>query len=480
MIFHTFVKTLKDFGMLKGTKKLYIACSGGPDSTALLRLLMSLKQERNIQLGIIHLNHGLRGEDSARDAKAVQKMAKALGLHCVASFANVKKLALEKRYSIEEAAREARYDFFLRAAKQHKIDTIALGHTMNDQAETMLMRVLSGTGLQGLSGSRPVFYRERIKFIRPLIHLEKKDVLNFLHQRKIRYSIDQSNASEKFLRNRIRLKLIPFIEKNFGRGNFHVIARLPEILQADADFLENEAKHWFAQFKILRKGKIILPRKKFERLPAALQFRIVKFAVQELGFWEIAFAHWKSFQKLVETRKSFTFLFPSGIACAASQASITFQKVKKSNLKEIAIEEPSVFSQNKSNSSLQLNLGEKVLVKKNHCWIKCRALIKKPPRLKKRGEDFAVVDRQTLQFPLHVRNRLPGDLFQPLGQAQSLKLKDFLINRKIPKEKRDSLPLLLSGNKIIWIGGVGISEQVKVTTESTKFAKLEMVPVINK
>lgn len=452
--------------MLKGTRTLYVACSGGPDSTALLYLFVLFRKSLNISLGIIHVNHGLRGKASDLDETKVQSLAKKLRLPFISGRVDVKGLARKKRYSIEEAAREARYGFFVKAAKPRKIDAIALGHTMDDQAETVLMRMLTGSGLTGLGGSRPVFERGDIRFIRPLIETSKDDVLRFLKERNIRFSIDETNRSDRFLRNRIRLKLMPYLETHFQPGTRRVLARLPEALRSDADFLESEANRQFFRLHKMRGGKIIFPRKPFQRLPEAMQFRLLRTAVQTLASIEFSQSHWLNFRELMANRKKFYVFFPGKVLCVTDANEMV---LKKSGTR--------VLSTKQTRYAYKLDLGRACAIPESGSSICCRELAGRPSRLKKEREDFAVLDRERIKFPLVVRNRRSGDLFQPLGQDRPMKLKNFLINRKIPKEKRGFLPLVLSGGKIVWIAGVAVSDSVKVTEGTRKFLRISTRPI---
>lgn len=452
--------------MLKNVRSIYVACSGGPDSTALLHAFVSAKFPEKIRLGVIHFNHGLRGRAALADQNAVQKMAASLGLPFLAGRGDVKKLAKEKRYSIEEAAREARYGFFIEAAKGHKIDAIALGHTMDDHAETILMRLLSGTGLTGLAGSRAVFERNGIRFIRPLIEAERAGILGFLKKRKISFRLDRSNESERFLRNRIRLRLIPFLKKHYHPGISHVLARLPETFQADADFVDTEAARCYKRLSRSDKTGVSFPREKFEKLPPAIQFRLLKKAANACGTSEFAYAHWMEFRGLLGVRNRFEVFFPGNVVCRVSQTSIV---IGRAIVKSVA--KTSFFSKH-------LNAGETLQIPAAGTSISCTLLSRKPARIKKNREDYAVLDADKVAFPLVLRNRKPGDRFQPLGRSGPKKLKDFFIERKIPREIRSALPLVLSAGKIVWVSGVGISETVKVTSETRNCVKLVAEEII--
>ena len=253
--------------------RILVACSGGPDSTALFHLLYALRKKWKLKLGLLHFNHGLRGRESKRDEDFVRALGKKYKIRVIVGKKNVAAFAKEKKLSIEEAARELRYGFFVEAAKKTHTDSVALAHHQEDQAETILMRMLQGTGLRGLCGIRESFEKESVRFIRPLLSFSKKEILEFLKVNSFKYQKDTSNQSPRFLRNRIRLELLPWIQSTINPRAVEALSRIPAILRE-----EEEAMGFFeeAAWKSVAKGKKIkLSRKAFQALPAALQFRIL-------------------------------------------------------------------------------------------------------------------------------------------------------------------------------------------------------------
>lgn len=465
--------------MFKGSKTIFVACSGGPDSTALFHILFSYFHRDPKKIGIIHVNHHLRGKKSLRDQKFVEKLGKTFGVPVIIGNVNVEKFAREKKRSIEEAARDLRYDFFIQTTKTYLIDTIVLAHTLNDQAETVLMRLLTGTGLQGLAGSRPVFLRNKIRFVRPFIETEKKDILNYLREKKIKFCTDETNQETRFLRNKIRLELLPFLEKKFNSGIQKVLARIPESVGIDAEFLEREAERQFKNVIASPKGvrqsrdyvvdlrsprndesaSVIFDRKKFDSLETSIQFRLLQMAVRKLSELEFSFNHWISFQELLEKKKNFKISFPGNLMCVATPKHVTVGFLKSSR---------------QNSFSYHLEKGKTLFLPENKISIEAQPVKFKQTPVKKKSETYAVIDMDKIRFPLIVRNREKGDRFRPLGQTKSSKLKDFLIRKKIPRETRDRLPLVLSGNELIWVAGVGISENVKVEEKTAQFLRLQM------
>lgn len=275
-------KILRD-QILKSREKIGIACSGGPDSTALADLLHGLQKKWGFKVTLLHLNHNLRGKEASRDANFVKKLASSLKWRYVGGSAHVQAQAKENKKSIEEAARHARYDFLLKSAKKYQLSKILLAHTQDDQAETVLMRVIQGTGLRGLCGIRKTITLERVVFYRPLLDVTKKTLMEHLKNKKISFRKDQSNLSPRFLRNKVRLHLIPKLEKEFNPKVTSALARIPEIVEMENEILSGlEEKVWRQVVKSNRKHKEISLKASFFKCLSGLQFRILDRALKSL------------------------------------------------------------------------------------------------------------------------------------------------------------------------------------------------------
>ncbi|HOG23430.1 MAG TPA: tRNA lysidine(34) synthetase TilS [Candidatus Omnitrophota bacterium] len=266
----------------RGKEKILIACSGGPDSIALLRLMVALAPKHRWQLGVLHYNHRLR-KSAGNDLRFVRFLSKELGLAFHSGSGNVRREAVKTGTSIEEAARKMRYDFFLGTAKKLGIQKIALGHTLDDQAETVLMRILQGTGLRGLQGIREVHRMEGIDLIRPLLKFSKKEILDFCRTEKIEFRKDESNRSVRFFRNRIRLKLLPVLKRDFNPRITEALARIPAIASREIALLDRlEAQAWKAAVKKVGTKRIELKREVFFQMESPLQFRIIERALKKI------------------------------------------------------------------------------------------------------------------------------------------------------------------------------------------------------
>lgn len=277
-----FYRHLQQGPFFKSGETVFVACSGGPDSVALYFLLKKLSADLKIKLGLIHFNHGLRGKSSNADALFVKKLALKNKDIFIGGKA-AKKYTAESHQSLEEWARFERYGFFKTAFRKGRGVKILTAHTLDDQAETVLMRVVQGTGLQGLSGIRREMKMGPLTFIRPLLDFSKKEILDFLKQNRISYRKDASNRSTRFLRNRLRLDLIPRLEKQYNPRIKETLARIPQILEEETVLLQSlKEKAWQQCFRRKTRGQVQLHRGHFLKLPVCLKFSVLDKALKAL------------------------------------------------------------------------------------------------------------------------------------------------------------------------------------------------------
>jgi len=275
---------IREHRMLREGQRLIVAVSGGPDSMVLLHMLQYLAPRYHLNIHVAHLHHGLRGRDADRDELFVRNYCKEHRLPFVAERVDVRALAAKKSLSLETAARMARYAFLRRCAKKISADTIALGHHADDQVETFLMRLVRGAGVRGLRGMLPVRSEGDVTIIRPLLCLWRSEILSRAKEFGIRYRIDRSNADVQFLRNRVRRRLIKYLEKNYSPNVREVVRRSAELLADAHAYIHDEARKLFLSIaERRRKGRIELPLKKFLETPQALRRELLSIAIGELG-----------------------------------------------------------------------------------------------------------------------------------------------------------------------------------------------------
>jgi tRNA(Ile)-lysidine synthase len=297
MILEKFKTTIARCGLIQKGDKIAVGVSGGPDSVALLYLLNNLKKEFNLTLHIAHLDHMLR-PDSSSDAKFVRALGEKLKIPATFAQINVKELA--KKGSIEEIARNARLGFFFRVAKEVKAKKIALGHNLDDQAETVLMRILRGSGLYGLSGILPKREIAGFTIIRPLIEVRRREIERFLEKKKIKPCRDISNQGDIYFRNKIRNRLLPLLEKEYNKNIREVLANMAQNIGCDYAYLSSQAL--LGVKKLGRKINL----KNFSKLHLALQRVILRFMIKRLkgDIRRITFQHIKEIEDMLQNRPS--------------------------------------------------------------------------------------------------------------------------------------------------------------------------------
>jgi len=308
--------------MVKFGDKVLLAVSGGADSLALLFSLNALKDDFGLRLHIAHLDHGQR-LNSRKDLLYVQSIAKRLDIPFTTGKINLKNI--KEKGSLEEIAREARLDFLIKTAKKNNADKIALGHTKDDQAETVLMRIIRGSGLYGLSAILPVRQMQGFVFIRPLIYIERRDIEQFLKRLKIKPRQDYTNFETKFFRNKIRHKLIPFIAKEYNPQIKDSLSNLAQISALDYELLEDLAKSSLGNCKCSLRGKCLtLDLNKFLKLKKGLQRMVLRLSFEKLcaSTRRFTFKHLQEIEDLILNRHS------RSIVNLPHQISISKQKGK--------------------------------------------------------------------------------------------------------------------------------------------------------
>jgi tRNA(Ile)-lysidine synthase len=324
------LKTIRNYDMLKPGDKVLVAVSGGPDSVFLLHSLNFLKSK--LKLGgifIANLDHGIRGKESREDSLFVKRLAAELGLRFVHKKVSLRGPEGRSNLSTEELAREARYKFFDEACEKTEANVIATGHTLDDQAETILMRLIKGSSLKGMVGVMPVRGGESIKVIRPIIELEKKEIAEYLDGAGIDYRIDHTNAEPIYFRNIVRAQIIPFLEKYNPRLK-RVLFNLAEHLREDFEFIE---EHKVKARKIIAsgdKGEVVLKLKDIVVQPKVLQKELLRDCLEKTGgeVKRLSFRHWKEMESFIKyKRKGDSLDLPGAIRVTRTSDEIIFYKI---------------------------------------------------------------------------------------------------------------------------------------------------------
>lgn len=279
MIENLFKQTLAEKGLIKKHDRILLGISGGPDSVCLLHLFAALQAEYKLKLVAVHFNHMLREEAEAEE-KFVKNLCKNYAIEFISEQKPVKDFF--DGDSLEQTARTLRFDFFLKCSRQTKIKKIALAHHKDDLAETVLMRLIRGAGLKGLRGFLPQTKFKNLIVIRPLINLRKKEILAWLEKKKFSYCLDKSNFEETFLRNKLRLKVIPMLE-TLNPNIIENFSASAQTIVLDYDFLENFSRQEFERLKRkLHRHSLELDLKGLKNLHEAIFNHVVRIAIEEL------------------------------------------------------------------------------------------------------------------------------------------------------------------------------------------------------
>ncbi len=434
-------ETIRRERLLTGGEKVLVALSGGADSVALLNLLNTLRGEFNISLAVAHLNHSIRGGEGDRDQSFVEEMGQRLGIETFTEKIDVPKYQTEHGLSVETAAREVRYKFLQRIAKKIGADRIATGHTADDQAETVLMRFLRGSGAGGLSGIPPV----RGNIIRPLIDTRRSRIIEFLTAAGIDYVEDSTNLDLSMTRNRLRHDLIPKLVKDYNPNIVDTLNSTAAISRGEDEYLDEvTSKEIRLAGPTEGEGFAELDQKLFSALHIAIQRRIIRREIETVRgtLRGISYSNIEDVLSLIASSFSPKRIDLPGdiivhirygrIGIYARESLPAYPGFEK----EIQIPGETVIAEIGLKISAEIVKGENAL----------------PLDGDEKGLE-QLFDISLAGKGLTARNRRDGDRFSPNGIVGSKKIKDFLIDKKVCREERDGIPIFVSGKDVVWIAG---------------------------
>ncbi len=441
-------RTIAAHGMMSRGDRVVVAVSGGPDSVALLVLLCELRRRLGIRLHAAHLDHGLRGADSRGDARYVRRLARRLDLPVTVERVRIPP---HPDGGLEQAARAVRYDFLDRVAAGCRADRIATGHTADDQAETVLMRLIRGAGSEGLAGIPAV----RGHIVRPLIEVRRTRIERYLRQHRLRPRQDRTNRQLDRLRNRVRWKLIPLLERHYQPNIVEILNRIARLEGEERDYFRSLAGEWLeGSARRVSKGKIILDLSGFGNYFNIGQKYLLRELIGRLK-GDLRGIESQHLEQLIDLARKESvgsrLSLPDAIVVERARDGLIFIRERSRPFCQ-AVELP----------------GTAILDQPG--WIFRSRLLDKRSGFRlpaKKDEHRAFFDWSRLQGPFVLRSRRPGDRFRPLGMRGSCKLSDYFIDRKIPRALRDDIPLLAGRDGIIWVVGGGIGEPFKVSESTT-------------
>jgi tRNA(Ile)-lysidine synthase len=428
-----------------------IAVSGGPDSVALLHLLYGLRKDFALRLEVAHVEHGMRGDEAKSDAVFVQDWAERLDLPLHMKAMSIPALrAKTGKGNLEELGRRERYRFFADVAKQRNLNRIATAHTLNDQAETVLMWLLRGAGPKGLGGIAPcqtleVAAGEWSKpptLIRPLLGVAKEPLLEFLRQKNLSYCVDRTNEDSAYLRNWLRLEVLPRLKERIDERLPLRLAQLAELFRDEADYLNKRAQE---ELDVLS-ANTGLSRERFLCLPKAMQREVLRLWIKQARghLRGIDFDHAEAALDLINQGPAQSRVsIPGGWELVRAYDNLRLARSVQNRLSP--------------RYAYPLRVDTLLAVPEAGMTISCRRLTGSACELPA-GPSEAIFDVAALAASLVVRNFRPGDRFQPFGMAGHKKVKDLFIEKKVPRSTRALLPLLVMGREVLWLPGYGRSD----------------------
>lgn len=438
--------------------RVAVALSGGPDSVALAWVLRDLERTARWRVaGLIHVNHQLRGQESDADEQFCRDLAARLELPLVVKVADVRERARERRQSIEAAARIERYACFELAARELEATHVATGHTRDDQAETVLLRLFRGAGSRGLSAIRP----KRGIYVRPLIDVSRDALRADLTSRGETARQDSSNADLTIPRNRLRHGVLPTIVADWP-GAVAALARFAELASDDEQFLAGTAREVSSAVALPAVGGVQqIDGRGLNQLPAALARRIVRQALETAGATP-SFANVEAVRALARSRKVRGHVDLDGLEIEKDRAVLRFgsaEAMAHLGAFEYALDVPGIVTLHETGDTIRASFKRGPSV---------RPILGEP-------ESVAVLQEEAVTLPLTVRNRRPGDRLRPLGSPGSRKLQDVFVDRKVPGIARDRVPLVVDrAGRIVWVVGHAIAEDCRVTRPESGMVILEL------
>ncbi len=443
MILDKFLDTIREFSLFRKGDKICVAYSGGRDSTALLSLLLEIQRDWDLTLVLGHFNHGIRAS-SADDERFVRTVASSFAIPLFVESADVPSYAKQNKLNLEEAGRLMRYQFLNGIAEQMGGAKIATGHTLSDQAETFFLRLLRGSGPRGLAGIYPLIDG---RVVRPLLKIERQEIEHYLQEKEFEYRTDESNLDPSFTRNKIRIDLIPYLQKNYDPKIVPRIGKLTSLLMEEESFLDSLSVTKSQDVLRECENRMELDVEKLLILPLAIQRRVVRHFIRRLR-GDLRRISFEDVEKILKLREGRAFSLKENRILKRVQGKIFLEDNFGQN----------VFYAYSWSGGSKLEIGELPM-----CFEGQKQ--KMPSFLDARCDNTreARLDFAKLRFPLLVRNRQKGDRYQPFGSPGRKKLKEIMRAKSIPVAQRDRRPVFLSGDEIVWVLGLPVSEKYKLT-----------------
>lgn len=446
-------KTVKKYNMLSSGDTVVIGVSGGADSLALLCLLDEMSEEFGIKLHAVHINHCLRGADADADQAFVEAFCNKRNIICTSFVYNVKQYAKENGLSSEEAGRILRYKAFESVAAGYESAKIATAHHLSDNCETVLHNILRGSGTTGLAGIRPV----RGVYIRPLIETTKSELEGYLVSMGIQWCTDKTNSEAIYTRNKIRLELIPYLKEHYNASIESALCRLSSLCREDDDYLHSCTAEEFKRCcKSEGSSQVMLDKIRFGTLHTAIKRRLIRYILEfmKIPLKDVHLTHIDDCIQFIRTAQSGSFVKVSRCTVQIQQSGVLFSQ-------DTCQEEDYSYS---------ISAGQTVFISSTGQTITCTRV----NSYVKTDKNTVFINADGTNGIFEVRNRKSGDKIRPFGLNGTKKLKDYFIDNKIDVCVRNKIPLIVYNNEVVWIAGMCLNENYKITGQTENILKFEI------
>jgi tRNA(Ile)-lysidine synthase len=447
------IYTIETNKMINCGDGIVVGLSGGPDSVCMLHILNSLRQLYDIRLYAVHLNHMIRGEEADRDEQYAREFSNQLGIPFISRSIDVPSFAAEHQMSEEEAGRYQRYKLFEEIAQKVGAKRIAIAHNMNDQAETVIMHFLRGSGISGMGGIRPI---RAGRYIRPLIYCTREEIEAYCSEQGLSPMHDSTNSEDIYARNKLRLELMPYLQNNFNPNIIECISKAADLARQDDDYLNSRAL--IELEKIKKKDGISVSE--FNLLHISIKRRIIRLVIEKAkgSLDNIESKHIEDCIDIISKgRTGKCISLPDGVICRIQYD--CFQILKRNIIEDF-----------------QYSLPDSGIVYVNEADMMVSTRLFR----KKDGQFFddrfiKYFDYDKIGNGLIIRNRRNGDYICPKGMKGTKKLKDYFIDKKVPSDKRQSALIIAAGSEVLWLIGMRDTRNYKIdeVTENIIEIKLE-------
>lgn len=452
------------WSMLEKKDKVIAGISGGADSICLLFVLLELKKKIGFEIVGVHVNHGLRGMDALRDEKYVEEICRQQGVPLETFHKNVELIAGNRKQSMEEAGRDVRREAFFQVMKKYGGTKIALAHHQNDNAETFLLNITRGTGLQGIGGMKPV----NGPMIRPLLCVERHEIEGFLKERDIEYCTDETNFEDEYARNRVRNHVIPYMEQNLNEKTVQHISQLMELMRETAKYMDAETKRYYNEaVEETDNGVYLIREEAFTQMPEVIRPMVLKkVLVQAAGrAKDIEAVHMKILETLMGNQSGKSADLPYQLRAKRCYEGVCIEPVLTQNRKEnerltdvnvsFDGEEGSIFA-------CEMQIEWRVFNNTPDCKIPCEKVYTK------------WFDYDIIKNGLTIRTRKSGDYITIDKKGNKQKLKAYFINEKIPANKRDDVLLAAQGSHVLWIIGFRMGADCQISGHTNRVLEIRI------